>query len=136
AQTAQGTGALRNVSGDNVWQGNVVLNNNPTNVRVDAASLTFNGASILSGGGALSKNGGGVLELGGTVNNTYTSNTYVNEGTLRLNKQGSTVAIDNGEIMIGDNVGSDDADVLILATAGNQIGDQTIRLARTGLLNL
>ncbi len=139
-QAAIGTGALRSVSGANEWQGSVILLTNSTNaISVDAESLVLSGVVSSTGGnGHLLKSGAGTLEFGGDSSNTYNGNTYVNDGLLLLNKSGTAVAIDNGEIVVGDNVGGDKSDVLQLAaTAGiNQIGDQTIRMAGTGWLNL
>jgi len=46
-------------------------------------------AAVISGAFSLTKIGGGTLELGGSATNTYTGNTTVNEGTLRLAKTGA-----------------------------------------------
>lgn len=148
AQAATGTGALRNVTGNNTWngtaagQGNVSIANNPTTIRVEmGTTLTLGattGVNMLAGAGSLLKTGAGVLELGGTTNNTFAGNTYVNEGTLRLNKQGAAIAIPGGTLLIGDHLGGDNADVVLYAsTAGtDQIGNISVRIASTGLLDL
>lgn len=142
---AAGTGAVRNIAGNNVWQGtvagqgNIVLGGNPSGVGVVAGTtLTFGGLGIVTGAQSLGKTGPGTLELAGSVTNTYTGNTYVNEGTLLLNKSGAAIAINGGEIMVGDSQGGDNADVLLYAsTAGtDQIGNRVIRVTSSGLLNL
>ena len=73
-----GAGALRSTAGDNAWAGPVTLSGTVA-VGVDADSLTFSGAID---GGALNKVGAGTLVLSGE--NSYTGQTTVFEGTLRL----------------------------------------------------
>ena len=146
AQAAVGTGALRVESGTNQWLGNmsgfgnVTINNNPTGIAVDAGSMVFGGNNgVVLGGGALLKTGAGSLELGGALSNIYTSNTYIQQGTLILNKAAGTVsAINGGEVMVGDNIGGDNSDVLLYATTagGNQILDRAVRISRTGFMNM
>ena len=98
------TGALRNISGDNVWQGTVTLAG-ATRINSDSGSLTFNTAAnsftgaqaltlggvgngtvsgvIATGGGTLTKDDAGTWTLSGA--NTYTGQTSVNLGVLLLN---------------------------------------------------
>ena len=100
------TGALRNISGANVWQGTVTLGS-AARINSDVGgSLTFNtaansitgtnkgltlggagngtvGGTITTGTGTLTKDGAGTWTLGGT--NTYTGLTTVNLGELDLN---------------------------------------------------
>ena len=138
-QNVLGTGALRNVGGDNVWQGNVTLNSNPVNVAVDAGSLTLSGTSVLVyGANGLIKTGVGPLELGGTAANTGTGSTSVNQGTLILNKAAAVAAIPGGTLFVGDGIGGDNSDVVRYATTAgtNQINDISVRIASTGLLDL
>src|SRR5262249_19053162 len=100
------SGALRNVSGNNTWSGNITLasassigssantitvtgniNNSGFLLTVTgAASTTFSGAGVLSGAGGLTKNGGGTLTLSGTGGNTYTGATEVAAGILNIQK--------------------------------------------------
>ena len=98
------TGALRNISDTNVWQGTVTLGSD-SRINSDAGSLTFNtaansitgtnknlilggasggsvGGTITTGTGSLTKDGAGTWTLSGT--NSYTGNTSVNGGTLQL----------------------------------------------------
>jgi autotransporter-associated beta strand protein len=64
----------------------------------------FNGRLV--GLRTLTKTGGLALLLNGTSANTYTGTTYVNQGSLWLNKQVADGAI-RGDLVIGDGVGSD-----------------------------
>ncbi|MEI7563970.1 MAG: autotransporter-associated beta strand repeat-containing protein, partial [bacterium] len=98
------TGALRNISGTNVWQGVVTLAS-AARINSDAGSLTFNTAAsnitgtnqnltlggagngtiattITTGTGNLTKDGSGTWTLSGA--NIYTGGTIVNGGTLDL----------------------------------------------------
>jgi autotransporter-associated beta strand protein len=148
AHALSGAGALRSVVGNSSWNGtaagfgNVVLNTNPTTIGADAGTtLTIGllaGQNVISGTGSLLKHGAGILELGGAVSNTYSGSTYINEGTLRLNKQGAAVAIAGGEVVVGNSLGGDNADVLLYASSAgsNQIGDRIIRIASSGLFDL
>ncbi len=101
-----GTGALRNISGNNIWPNQITLASASTigsdtntlsvtgNISntgflltvTGAGNTTFGGAGVVGGGGGLTKTGTGTLTLEGTAANTYTGPTSVN-GTLRLNKQ-------------------------------------------------
>lgn len=112
-----GSAALRNISGDNTWAGTITLQDDTGPVRIHSDSgtltlgrigesgkrnkdLTFGGAGdvvvtgVISGGGldiALIKEGAGTLTL--SAANTYTGNTTVLEGILKLT---NTTAIPGG----------------------------------------
>ena len=97
-------GALRNISGDNAWQGTVTLGS-AARINSDAGSLAFNtaansitatnqnltlggaststntvGGTITIGTGTVTKDGTGTWTLSGA--NTYTGGTSINGGTL------------------------------------------------------
>lgn len=82
-----GAGALRSVSGNNTWAGNVLLHTPNPNVSigVDAGStLTISGPIQPVGSlGTLTKVGGGTLIVSGAA--TYPGPTTVNGGTLLVN---------------------------------------------------
>ncbi len=114
-------GALRNVSGNNTYAGNITLAS-AARIRSDADTLTldvatgnaiagtdvavtFAGAgnvvvadAIATGTGGLTKEGAGTLTLSGA--NTFTGATSVNEGTLIVN--GSLAATTN-DLTVADN---------------------------------
>lgn len=111
----------------------VILTAGATLTTGDASNRVYNG--VLTGGGNFIKVGTGSWELGGTVSNTYGGTATVNEGTLLLNKTGAT-AISGSALIIGDNVGGNDADVVELLD-NNQIADTTdVTVRDTGLLEL
>ena len=100
-------GALRNVSGANVYNGGVSL---AANARINSAAgtLTVNGgivnggnlltvggagnttvAGLISGGGGLTKDGTGTLSLTAVGPNTYSGATTISGGTLNANSSSS-----------------------------------------------
>ena len=80
-----------------------------------SAAIADNGEAV-----GLTKTGDGVLTLSGTTANTFTGTTYVNDGTLALNKTAGVTAL-TGDIVVGDGRGTDtlrlDADEQIVNTA-------------------
>jgi fibronectin-binding autotransporter adhesin len=135
----RGVVPLRNVNGVNTWEGNVVLNDNRTGIRVETGSqLILNG--VVSNQG-LNKLGGGTLEFGGTANNTFVQTSIVWEGTLVLNKTAGVNAVpslnDNTEFFVGTYYGTDNSAVLRLS-ASNQIaeGPFRLRIMPSGLLDV
>ncbi|MCE5327234.1 MAG: autotransporter-associated beta strand repeat-containing protein [Planctomycetaceae bacterium] len=122
-----GTGALRNKSGANVWRGTVTLAG-ATLITSDAGSLTFNTAAtsitgtqnltldgagdgaisgaITTGTGTLTKNGAGKWVLGGA--NTYTGTTTINGGKLLINGDQTAatgnVTVNSGAILGGTGI--------------------------------
>lgn len=62
-------------------------------VRVEGAGSIFTVNGIISGNGDLTKSGPGRMVLGGTYDNSYAGNTYVNGGALELSKAVGVTAI-------------------------------------------
>ncbi len=115
-----GMGALRNISGNNTWGGNIALAAGGATVRTDAGSLTLNtfsgntqpltidgaGTVILNGAvatttGGITKNGSGIIRLG--ADNRLASNAplTVNAGTFDLNSYTQSLAavvLNDGQI--------------------------------------
>ena len=103
SSTSDTTLGLRNVSGDNVWNGSVRLHDGHPYARigVDAgSSLTINGVIQPHPGvpspaaGSVTKVGDGSLVL--TGDNTYTGPTYVDEGVLNIRHSGALGTADTG----------------------------------------
>src|SRR5262249_9199062 len=108
-------------------------------------TLTLGGNSFISGAASLSKFGAGTLELGGTSGNLYTGGTFVNEGTLLLNKQDTAGrpfqpnATGLGSVTVGNEIGGAGADVLRYGSSAgvDQIyGLSTVTVTTSGLLDL
>jgi autotransporter-associated beta strand protein len=98
------------------YTGGLTINIPGSNL-LDVAPATSNGQ--VSGAGDLTKNGTGTLELGGALPNSYTGTTFVNAGTLRLNKT-SALAIP-GPLVIGPANGATQAQVVVISGFSNQL---------------
>jgi fibronectin-binding autotransporter adhesin len=114
------TGALRNITGNNSWSGNVTLGSAST-ISSDTGILTLSGnltnggfalttggagnvvaSGVVSGSGGLTKTGIGTLTLSGA--NTYTGSTTVNAGSVFVNgstASASAVAVNNSATTLG-----------------------------------
>jgi fibronectin-binding autotransporter adhesin len=115
-------GAMRVVSGNVNWTGNVDLAGANNLIGVDAgATLNISGvvASRLSATNRMIKVGAGTLRLSGTVANLFRGETIVLQGTLELGKTAGVNAI-GGNLVIGNNIGGDNSAVVRLL-ANNQI---------------
>ncbi len=142
-------GALANNGGVNNWNGTVTLGSNAgvgANT-TGADKLVING-QITDGSGtafSITKVGPGTVEYAGNTSNTYRGTTFVNEGTLQLNKPNlAALPWTGGALVIGDNqppgppIPVDSAIVKIAATATTeQIPDATpVTVNADGLLDL
>ncbi len=107
---ADGRGVLASISGNNIINAPVTLDFDST-IWVDTQSLELTG--VVSGTWSLIKEESGVLILSGSQGNTYIGDTYVNNGTLRLNKS-SGVAVPSSTIIIGDGVGLAESAIFML----------------------
>ena len=96
------TGALRNISGDNAYNGNITLSTSAVRINSDSGTLTiggtisngsigltFGGAGnitvngvIGNGAGTVTKDGAGTLTL--TADNTYTGATTISDGIVAI----------------------------------------------------
>ena len=91
------------------------------------------------GANATQKLGDGTLELSGTVANTGTGAFSVNQGTLRLNKTEPAAIAIPAALVIGDNIGVNNADQVVYAATGStdQIANAAnVTVLNTGLLDL
>ena len=129
-----GTATLRNISGTNTLTGTNSFTVGNTIILVETnSSLVL--SNVLNSLGGFTKTGPGVMVLAGNTNNAYLAATFVNEGTLVLNKAAGTNAIP-GALTIGDAVGGVGVDVVRLA-ASNQIARASaVTVNSSGLLDL
>ncbi|MBL8827337.1 MAG: autotransporter-associated beta strand repeat-containing protein, partial [Planctomycetaceae bacterium] len=142
------SGALRNVSGNNVWQGIVEARGSTAAdtifIGADAGRLDIVGSYIHSGltgssfvvttNSSLVKVGEGVLRLSGSDPNQL-GNVYVAAGTLELNKSPGVDAI-RGSVFVGDNVGGQNADKLrILGAEQIQNGVAVVTVNSSGQID-
>ena len=95
-----GSGGLRNIGGNNTVTGNIILAG-PTFVNGGDSGSTLYLTGCTSDAENLTKIGSGNVELGGTIANTYSGTTFVDEGNLVLNKATGACAV-AGPLVIGD----------------------------------
>ncbi|WP_372846620.1 beta strand repeat-containing protein, partial [Pontiella sp.] len=130
--TYGGWGALYSAGGPNVWTGDITLQSDAAIGVSSGAELTLSGS--IGGGGDLHVVNTGTLVFGGSTANTYVGKTYVDSGTLALDK-----SVPNGTILgrlyIGDGSGGANADVLVLRSGG-QIENERVTIADSGLFDL
>jgi fibronectin-binding autotransporter adhesin len=125
-------GSIRSYGNSNSWTGDIVLSNN--------ASLSVQGnylhlPGVLSGSGGFTKYGDGTLILSGSTANSYAGDTYVDNGTLLLNKSGYN-AVPHGSLTIGTGAGAAD-EVIVLEEVNYQIGDSVaVTIHEDGWLNV
>ena len=123
-------GALRNLQGNNIWNGTVTLAAAST-VAVDLASDRLTVAGLISGGVAntLSLTKAGVGEMLLTGNNTYTGTTVVQSGILTVNgsQRFSPITVTSGVL---EGIGTVGAVTVqsqgAISPGGNTIGTLTV----------
>lgn len=125
-----GGGALRNLSGDNRWRGNITLGSGATissdagilqlgidpstlrTLNIGANTLIFDGAGSTTnnmriiGTGNVIKRGTGTLTYISVANNTCTGSTTVEDGALALDNLNNANGAIVGPLMIGDGIGA------------------------------
>jgi autotransporter-associated beta strand protein len=136
-----GKGALENLSGNNAWDGQVILNNNAT-IGVDNAADTLTLKQRITESVALSnltKVGIGTLVIGGPAGfgDTYLGTTRVNAGTLVLNKtlNAGEVAIP-GNLIIGTGTGAPGSAVVQWLQPNQVAGSSNVTVNSDGKLDL
>ncbi len=153
-----GTGALRNISGDNSFSGAVLLAGNATvgsssggftlsgDVNLGKSqTLTTTGAgniylngSVYGSQSGLSAHETGNLTLGGSASNSFTGTLMIYGGAnVQLNKSGGADATGGGPIVIGEGGGATTTAKLTLL-GSDQIPDYTslVTINSNGRLNL
>ncbi|MBL8798724.1 MAG: autotransporter-associated beta strand repeat-containing protein, partial [Planctomycetia bacterium] len=126
-------GTLSSLAGNTTWAGNITLVANSI-IDVDAGTLFLTG--LISGSFGVTKVGAGTVQYNGTVSNTYTGTTRVNEGTLELNMFGLNALANSGALIIGDGIGGADADQVVLHQNDQIPNNKPITVNSSGLLNL
>ncbi len=139
-----GTGALRNVSGNNTWTG-VVRLASASQIESDSGVLTISGTvrSSNTTTRALTVGGAGDVAISGVINTTIASVTKTDAGTLTLsgaNTYTGATNINGGTLRLGaDNVLSNRTDVTVAAGATldlNSYADTIDALAGGGIVTL
>ncbi len=139
-----GTGALRNISGNNTVTASVILASSST-IGADAGTLTITSdvnlgssqvlttvgagnisltASIYGSGSGITQAGTGTLTFSGNASNSFGGALNINSGTVVFNKSGAATATNGAAITIGDGIGSPNSATLTLL-ASNQIPDSS-----------
>lgn len=122
------TGALRNVSGNNTWSGNITLTGLGASIGVDSGqNLSVNGVISETGGAAtLTKELTGTLILNAA--NTYTGSTRINAGLVSItNNQSLGTTAGGTQVLSGATLRLD-------GTAGNlAIGAEALTLNGNGV---
>jgi len=119
-------------SGTASWAGNITLVGAPE-INVFGGSFTLTG--VISGTGGFVKGQTGNLIISGTSPNTFTGPVTVNTGTLSLGKPVGVRAISAAGLIIGDDVGGEDADVVRHLASTQFDGNVTIRTSGLWDLN-
>lgn len=121
------------------WTGPIVLNADLI-LQVTTPGYVLDLSGIISGSGGVTVTGAGAGPSAGTVifsgvgANTYSGNTFVQEGTLQLAK---LLAIQNSaSLLIGDGVGGNNADVVQYSANNCLSASVPIIIDETGLLDL
>ena len=115
--SADTDGELRNISGINTWSGTIALSTNSSIGVSTGTELTVSG--VISGSAGLTKEGAGTLTLTGV--NTFSGDTTIDAGTLKLNSSGN--ALDSTSNIVLNTGGT------LLLGASDQIdNDVTLKL--------
>jgi len=121
--------ALESLSGESYWSDQVIMQRHST--VGTRASSTLQLAGVISGTANFTKIGPGTLRFGGGSRNTYTGETFINEGVFLLGKPFTITAVP-GPLSIGTPAGEP-------AVAANLTGYQivgNIFVNRGGLYNV
>jgi autotransporter-associated beta strand protein len=92
--------ALDSRAGANTWAGVINVSGNS----IINVNNTLFASGVISGSGSLTKTGVGTLAFSGTAANTYSGDTFVNLGTLALQRPAGTTAIPHN-VAVGNGSG-------------------------------
>jgi autotransporter-associated beta strand protein len=138
-------GALRNISGNNSWSGQLSIGSNTRIFTEPSTTLTLSGAITSGASYTVTKTGTGTLTLGGSSANTANGTLAVTMGTLNLNKPADTRAVDNVTVSSGATLNANAANQWGTGTPGllTNSGEfnlnnhnQKLALAGSGTINL
>ena len=115
------------------WDGPIVLNGDVT-IGCYPSLATFTILGVISGNGGFEKLDVGTLQLFGNHGNTYSGNTFVQDGICLLDKAVG-VAISGGTLTIGDHSGTN-AVVQDINTGANLSSSVALVINEGGLLDL
>src|SRR5262249_53220091 len=122
------------------FNGNIALAGS-TVIAVQGATDTLviggsgQGQGQITGNQTLTKYGPGTVELGGFPPKLNAPAVVVNEGTLRFNKPTRVDALaGGGSVTVGDNIGGQDADKLVLAGVEQIPDGVNVTVNSTGLI--
>ena len=123
-------GAL-SCSGSSSWEGPVTLDSDSTVYQFSGSSLTLSGS--IGGPGSYIKSGPGTNTFAGTGGNPFQGQTFVNAGTLNLDKVGYSIG--DGALNIGDGLGTPSSTV-VREFANAQIDGSSVIINSDGYLDL
>lgn len=102
---------------------------------VDVAfSRTVEILGKVSGAGGLVKTGLGTMDIGGSISNTYTGDTEIKTGTVRLMKATGTAV--SGNIIVGDGIGATDTDILKLSNDNQIVDTASMTIKESGIFQM
>jgi len=127
-------GALACIYGSSSWAGPVTLSGA---VRLTTLQVgdTLDIGGAIGGSGDVTLEGSGTIIYSGSAANTYTGDTYVNKGTLELDKSIYNASIP-GNLYIGDGNGGVDADVVRMVSTSQIPNNTRITIAGSGLFDM
>ena len=153
--SGDGTGVLRNLSGNNTLNAAVTLASTATigsdagtlnlggSFDLGSRTLTTSGAGNVQFNGAMSGSGGklivdgsGTVTLSGTTANTFTGSTTINDGTLQLNKTAGVNALGSTSVTIGDSSGAAGSAALSLLASDQLAANTSLTINSDGSLQL
>lgn len=129
-------GALWSANGHScTWEGNVILmGDTEIGVVGPGGELWLRG--VINGNAGFAKTKTGTLYLAGDFGNTHTGPTRLDEGTLVLAKTVPDGAVRYGELIVGDGLGGDNADVVRYGGPHQVHSSVGIRVNSSGRLDL
>jgi autotransporter-associated beta strand protein len=127
-------GALSSSFGSNSWDGTITLTSNTT-FSVTRTNDFLNLAGAITGTGDLTKIGPGSMIMSGASANSYSGNTFFNEGTNLLSKTITDGSIPH-DLFVGDGIGGSSSDVVRIVGRAQIATVSDVTIAGSGLLDV